>query len=130
MLKGAKMSEAQKTKISMAHLGKKHNDETRKKLSDITKRKKWIGEKNPMWKGDKVGYVGLHVWMKKTYGKASKCDNKKCTYPKKNSCGKITEKPKRFEWSNISKEYKRDRNDWMMLCPSCHRKYDAGCLDV
>lgn len=39
---------------------------------------------------------------------------------------KIIEQPKRYEWANISGEYKRDRSDWVMLCPSCHRKIDMG----
>ena len=26
------------------------------------------GDKNPNWVGDKVGYVGVHGWMRKTFG--------------------------------------------------------------
>ena len=39
-----------------------------------------------------------------------------CKYCRKENC--------RFEWANISGEYKRDLNDWMNLCVSCHKKYD------
>lgn len=70
------------------------------------------GEKNPMWKGDKVGYTALHQWLYLHFGKPKKCDQ----------CG--TENAKKFEWANISKKYKRDRTDWMRLCASCHDIYD------
>lgn len=57
-------------------------------------------------------YSHIHKWMRKTYGKASKCEH----------CDSTT--AKRFEWSNISGNYLKDRTDWQELCPSCHRKYD------
>lgn len=44
----------------------------------------------------------------------------------KEEAEKAVEKPSRYEWANISGEYKRDRSDWVMLCPSCHRKIDMG----
>lgn len=82
------------------------------------------GKDSPNWKGDKVGYEALHGWIKRTYGKANKCEEIECIYPRKNMRGKMMLKPKRYEWSNISGLYKRDREDWRMLCPSCHRKFD------
>ena len=68
------------------------------------------GEKAYHWLGDKVGYVGVHQWLYKKYGKTKKCE--KC-----HSVGNI-------EWANISGKHKRDRSDWMELCIPCHRKYD------
>lgn len=69
------------------------------------------GVDNPAWKGDGVGYYGLHRWIYKQLGKPCRC----------NHCDKTEG---RFEWANKSKEYKRELNDWISLCYSCHDKYD------
>lgn len=84
-----------------------------------------IGKENTEWKGDKVGYNALHGWVRKWKGKPIKCENKDCFYPRKRlGKNQILLEPKRYEWANISHEYKRDLNDWMQLCASCHRQYD------
>jgi glutamine amidotransferase-like uncharacterized protein len=71
------------------------------------------------WMGEKGSYVAKHVWVKNHYGKPYRCENTGCTF----------KNPKRYEWANISGKYKRlNRNDWIMLCPSCHRRYDNGSL--
>ena len=67
-------------------------------------------EKNPNWRGDKVQTSALHVWIRK---------NK----PKPILCESCKEKPPR-DVANISKEYKRDINDFKWLCKKCHQKYD------
>jgi len=59
-------------------------------------------------------YSKVHYWIKKEYGRPIKCEDSECSY----------KNPKRYEWANISGEYKYERSDWMQLCPSCHRKYD------
>ncbi len=70
------------------------------------------GEKHPLWKGDKVSYTGLHIWVRQHRGVPSLCE----------ICG--TTQAKRFEWANVSKEYRRELSDWIRLCKSCHIKYD------
>lgn len=70
------------------------------------------GEKNASWKGDNVGYAGLHAWVKTVLGKPQKCDKCGCT------------DKKYYDWANISHQYKRDLNDWIRLCRSCHTKMD------
>lgn len=72
-------------------------------------------ENHPNWKGDDACYTAQHQWIARNYGKASKCENKKC----KN-------KSNIFEWANISKKYMRDRKDYRMLCKSCHNTDDRG----
>lgn len=70
------------------------------------------GKKSPAWKGNRVGYRGIHKWVEKELGKpmfCSNCDNKN---------------EKMYHWANISKEYKRDINDWLRLCPYCHKRFD------
>lgn len=61
-----------------------------------------------------TNYGGIHSWMRRHFGTPSQCEH----------CG-TSESPK-FEWANLSGEYRLDRSDWMRLCCSCHRKYDLG----
>ncbi len=68
------------------------------------------GSDNPRWKGDAVGYGGIHSWMTKEFGRPSKCED----------CG--TEKATTYDWANVSGTYLRDRSDWIRLCRSCHMK--------
>lgn len=67
------------------------------------------------WKGDAVGYFGVHDWMTKHYGQPIGCEE----------CG-TTDHSKTYGWANISREYKRDRKDFKRMCMSCHRKYDGA----
>jgi len=57
-------------------------------------------------------YRNLHHWIVCKKGKANMCEN--------NPDHKST----RFHWANISGLYKKDVNDFKMLCPSCHKKFD------
>ena len=87
--------------------GKKRSEETKLKMSLIKQ-----GNKNYRWKGDKVGYSGLHIWIRKMLGSPKYCEHCKTT------------KAKKFEWANKSHLYKRELTDWIRLCTSCHRIYD------
>jgi hypothetical protein len=69
------------------------------------------GNKNPNWKGDKVGYVALHNWVKRRIGITKICK----------SCGCNN---KRLDLANISGNYLRDLNDWVWLCKPCHAVLD------
>lgn len=73
-----------------------------------------IGDKNPMWKGDKVGYHALHDWIKSRLPIPNKCQ--------------ICFKKSKLDLSNKSDLYKRNLNDWEYLCRRCHMKKD-GRLD-
>jgi len=73
-----------------------------------------LADKNPMWKGDKVGYIALHEWVRSRKPKPPLCEI--CgTYPP-------------IDLANISGEYKRDLRDWQWLCRRCHMISD-GRLD-
>ena len=63
-----------------------------------------------MWKGNKVGLSALHEWIRNHKPKPKLCE--------------ICKKRKPFDCSNISGKYKRDVNDFMWLCRSCHMKFD------
>lgn len=54
--------------------------------------------------------------MTRTLGRPSQCSR----------CG--TQTAQRYEWANVSGQYRRDAADWVRLCVSCHRKegYERG----
>jgi hypothetical protein len=71
------------------------------------------GSNSYAWKGDKVGYVALHSWVRRERGTPSKCEH----------CGTTT--AVKYEWANKSHKYKRDLSDWLRLCVPCHSRYDG-----
>ena len=106
-------------------LGYKHSEESLEKMRKVQKghpahpnsgfqkgHKGIVGKDNKMWKGNKVGYGGLHYWISLHLGKPNKCEH----------CGTTT--AKKFEWCSVDHQYKRNKADWLRLCTSCHRKYD------
>jgi len=68
-------------------------------------------EKSPVWKGDRVKYRGIHMWIQ---------NNK----PHTNICEKCGNIKNRMAWANKDHKYKRNMEDWIRLCPKCHKKYD------
>jgi len=76
-------------------------------------------EKNFNWKGDDVGYLAVHEYIRKHYGKAVCCINPLCSG-----------KSKRFCWSkkDHNTPYTRNIKDYQQLCASCHKFYDLGKL--
>lgn len=106
--KNYKHSEDTRIKISLSKTGLKQTVEhIEKRMANAT------GEKHWGWKGDDVGYTSLHRWVRKQLGAKNKCEH----------C--LSESKKKYEWSNKSHQYnRRDTNDWVRLCTSCHRKYD------
>ena len=112
-------------KLGKSNLGKKLSKERIEQIRNTTKigeLKYWLGkkrlnmsnEKHPLWKGDKVSYGVLHKWVTRKLGSPKVCSNCKTTTAKK------------FEWANISKEYKRELTDWIRLCTSCHHNMDGS----
>lgn len=67
-------------------------------------------ERNGLWKGDKVGYSGLHQWIMRRLNRPEICP--KCNQRKK------------LDLCNISGKYKRDLKDWKFLCHKCHLQED------
>lgn len=83
-------------------------------------KQKVSGENSYMWVGDKIGYRGIHHWIKKTLGSPMQCTR----------CGYTSENPKKIHWANISHEYKRIVEDWIRLCAKCHKAYDMGKINL
>ena len=93
---------------------------TRKKISEANKRSYERGVKLGFqlkdehwnWKGNDVGYSGVHHWIREMLGKPMKCEH----------CGRTDKK--KYEWANKNHKYRRNVDDWMRLCTKCHIKYD------
>ncbi|MEK7140291.1 MAG: hypothetical protein AAB815_00745 [Patescibacteria group bacterium] len=59
-------------------------------------------------------YANIHSWLKRNYGKANKCESKKCS-----------RKSNIFNWCLINgKSYEKNRDNFIMLCKPCHCVYD------
>lgn len=67
-----------------------------------------------------TGYSGLHKWARCNIGKHPiKCEI--C-----GEIGKINGTKWSIHYANISKKYKREKEDWKCLCTKCHRNYDKN----
>jgi len=75
-------------------------------------------EKNTNWKGDYVGYEALHEWISRRLGRPNYCVLCRTTVAK------------RFEWANVSRLYKRNVDDFIRLCKSCHQKVDKNKIEL
>jgi len=85
--------------------GLKHSEESKGKI-----RLAHIAGKNPMWKGDDVGYNSLHRWVKKRIDKPRICQ--------------ICNMKDHIDLANITGNYNRDISNWKWLCRSCHTRTD------
>jgi len=87
-------------------------EEIRKKISNTLKNK---GIKPPSrWIENPTNYSTIHKWLIKEYGKADRCENKQCNGKSKN-----------YQYALIKGfKYERKRENFIMLCVSCHKKYD------
>lgn len=63
-------------------------------------------------------YRTLHYWVEKQLGKPQCCE----------ICG--TQEPRRYEWANLSGEYRKELTDWRRLCMPCHHreKHSGHCI--
>jgi hypothetical protein len=77
------------------------------------KRPEMSGEAHHNWKGEKAGYSAAHMWVKMNKTKPDHCHH----------CGKKGN-GYQIHWSNIDHQYKRNLDDYVALCASCHKKYD------
>lgn len=71
---------------------------------------KVAGENHSDWKGDKVGYSGLHKWVKRNYKFNETCEH----------CGG----DRKLHLANRTGIYDREFENWIILCKSCHIKFD------
>lgn len=50
-------------RLSEAHTGKKFTPAHRANISTAVRLQARVGERSAVWKGDQVGYKGLHMWV-------------------------------------------------------------------
>jgi hypothetical protein len=82
-----------------------------------------LGKKNGIWKGDNARTDTIHQWLSRNFGKANCCKNLNCAYPQN--------KVKRWDYALIhGKKYSHNINNFIMLCRSCHIKYDRNIKDI
>lgn len=74
-----------------------------------------FGKDHYEWSGNDVSYRSLHKWVYKYVGSPIICS----------SCGKRG-KGHNIHWANKSGEYKRETDDWIVLCPKCHNFFDKN----
>ena len=112
-LTGLKRSEETRKRISESRLGEKNpfygRHHTPEVMARITAAHK--GEKNNWWRGDDVGYKGVHKWARLNVPTTGRCQ----------ICG---DNKKKLQIANISGKYLRRINDWLWLCVLCHMIYD------
>ena len=68
------------------------------------------GDLNHNWKGDGVGYAGLHMWVHAHLPRPELCE----------FCGVAPTK----DAANMDGAYTRDLSTWKWLCRSCHFRHD------
>lgn len=108
-----------------ANSGSFKKGERRSKKTEF-KKSETTGSKNINWKGDEVGYFALHAWVQRTLGDAKFCENRFSQFlPYR--CSK---KSNTYHWANRSREYRRDTDDWVELCISCHLTADRRKLPL
>lgn len=113
-------SKKQRDAVKESHVGGKRK-EVYKKIS-ISVSKSLIGltdEKARRWKGEDVSYSGLHYWVYRKLGAPKEC--KKCG---------LSDPKRKYQWANVSREYKRELSDWVRMCCSCHKLYDLNKITL
>jgi hypothetical protein len=114
-----KRTKEEQKRLRTMNLGKKRpprSEEWKRRLRENSVHR--FGKKNPSWLGNKVGYHGIHIWLRKNFGIAMFCESHLIGL----SCKRIS---KRFEWAKLrNKKYQRKRGNFIRLCKSCHSSYD------
>lgn len=75
--------------------------------------KLYSGEKNGMWRGDSVGYSGVHRWVRSRLPEPELCQQCGIKPPRRKNRTPL-------ELANITGVYTRAFENWKYLCPKCH----------
>lgn len=108
---GYEQTEEHRKKISISMRKVVRSDEHRANIA-VSK----LGEKNGMWK-ENAGYSAVHAWIRTHFIKPKNCEH----------CGE----EKKLDWASKTKEYKKNIEEYVALCRSCHIKLDRyGSIQV
>lgn len=94
------------------HIRKNCSIKCSAKSSSLERKK----ENNPNWKGlnGKRAYDNIHTYARRHWGIPNKCENLLCKGNSNN-----------FEWANITAVYNYEKENYRMLCRSCHIDFDV-----
>ncbi len=67
-----------------------------------------------------AGCRSIHKSLRLWYGKPNHCENNPSHIAKNN----------RYDRANLPGVYTRNIDDYASLCPSCHKRYDAGRIKI
>jgi hypothetical protein len=95
--------------------GKKHTEESKQKMSK-QRRGRQLKELNPSWKGDGVGNIGLHRWVRRHLSKPELCE----------VCNLV----KPYDLANVTGIYSRDFENWKYMCRRCHLLSDGRMINL
>jgi hypothetical protein len=109
--------------MSKSKKGKRFTKEHKEKLSILAKERIKRGiaipplqhmraKDNPNWRGDKIGYSGIHLWIRRNKPKPEFCE----------ICNKNIPR----EVANVNGIYDRDILNYKWLCKKCHRNFDLN----
>lgn len=99
------------------HIEKRRVKLAGKKRSEIAKQHyvpSKLLDRNPMWKGDDVGYYALHGWVKRNMPVQETCEM--CNTKSENGW---------IDLANVTGIYSREFSNWKYVCRKCHRKIDG-----
>lgn len=71
------------------------------------------GANHHQWRGDEPGEQAAHLWLGRNYEKRRKCDQ----------CSRLGKTD--FAFLHHPAPYTRNRDDYIELCRSCHKRMDA-----
>lgn len=81
------------------------------------------GPDNPAYDAENINIVGLHGWIRRHKTRTGTCQKCGAKPPRRNGRNGSTRAG--TEFANISGEYRRDVDDYIELCNSCHQKMDG-----
>ena len=74
----------------------------------------FVEELSPIWKGDKVGYFGMHKLVANWKGTPKCCEK----------CGRKDLPKNNYHWATVDHKYRRVLDDYIRLCVKCHSEFD------
>ena len=74
-----------------------------------------LGDKSYNWKGNSIGYVGIHIRLARKI-KPTRCINCK--------------RERKLQWAHLGNSYSTDLSEYVTLCVSCHRLYDHQYMTI
>jgi hypothetical protein len=112
--RGIPLSDEHREKISESHRGVPLSDEHRKALR--TPRPSIQQDGAYQWRGENASYSAIHMWLDRYFGH------------EKIECEECEATSTRLQWAfrGCNGGFSRRREEYRILCPSCHRRFDLA----